>query len=141
MSRNIKPIDQRTKHRNNPDEKLLAVENSFFCDRSFRYEGIETARTLGSRPARVVEEFRSHLSLTLAVAFRRVQQCGQAGSIKLVANFGGLALGGFRNFFKQIRYPCYELKFQLIDVQFLVIKHRRRREHGIDLVLRLIFCD
>src|ERR1043165_9783154 len=53
LPRHIEPINQCTENRNNPDEKPLAVQNSFFRGRAFRHQRIQAASALGCRSSRI----------------------------------------------------------------------------------------
>jgi hypothetical protein len=59
---------------------------------------------------------------SLSVAFRGVQQAGEAGSIELVECFAKMGLLGSTDFDEQVGYPSQEFELELVNLELFVIE-------------------
>ena len=70
----VEPINQFCQHGSDTFEHLLSGLDAFETTHTFGDQGIQASRAFRCRAARVVEELRSCLLTTPAIAFRDIEE-------------------------------------------------------------------
>src|SRR5438876_395827 len=110
--RNIEALDQFSQHRRDPKEQLLAFVDLSSAANALRDQRIQTRCAFSCRTTRIIEEPRSRSSLASAVSFRRIEQSGNTGSIKLIHNVRDSSIGtALLDLREQRGHPSDKAKF------------------------------